>query len=74
VPAAANLAAAGTVSPHVAGVGAVIASGASVFVDFPIVARLTRHRALTRRVATGLSLTTLLGIAGLLLQWLWPRL
>jgi len=74
VASAANLAASGTLSPEVAGVGAAIASAASVLVDFPIVARLGHDPVLTRRVGTTLGITTALGGVGLLLQWLWLRL
>jgi uncharacterized membrane protein (DUF4010 family) len=73
VASAASLAAAGTMPPHVAGVGAVLASAASAVIDLPIVARVGKNRALTRRVAVVLSATVLLGLAGALLEVVLPR-
>ena len=68
VASAASLAAAETLSPQVAGFGAILASGASAIVDLPIVARLGRDRALTRKVALVLGATVLLGAAGVLVR------
>jgi uncharacterized membrane protein (DUF4010 family) len=68
VAAAANLAAAGALSPQVAGIAAVIASGASTIVDLPILARLGQDRTLTRRVAVVLAAAMALGAVGVLLR------
>jgi uncharacterized membrane protein (DUF4010 family) len=68
VASAATLAAAGTLSPDVAGAGAIIASGTSALVDLPIVARLAGDRRLTRRVGWAFGATVLLGVIGTLLQ------
>ena len=51
VASAANLAAAGTLPASVAGTGAIIASLASAAVNLPLVVRVGRTPALTRRVA-----------------------
>jgi uncharacterized membrane protein (DUF4010 family) len=68
VASAATLAAAGTLSAQVAGVGAIIASGTSALVDLPIVARVARDSRLTRRVGWVLGITILLGITGTIVQ------
>jgi hypothetical protein len=47
VASAANLAAAGTLPPQVAGIGAIIASATSALINLPLVARLAQDRALT---------------------------
>jgi uncharacterized membrane protein (DUF4010 family) len=73
VASAANLASAHTLSPEIAGVGAILASGASAIVDLPIVARVGQNRLLTRRVALALTATILLGVAGTVLQCLLGR-
>ena len=65
VASAANLASTGTLSPMVAGVGAIVASLASALVNLPIVSRVARDRRLTRRVAVvigGLLLVAALGV------------
>jgi uncharacterized membrane protein (DUF4010 family) len=66
--AAANLAATGTLSPQVAGTGTILASLMSALVNLPIVARLARDRALTRRLAWILAGTVLLGAGGAVIQ------
>lgn len=68
VASAANLVASGVLSPEVAAIGAVIASGTSAAVDLPIVARLAGDRALTRRLAAVLLATVVLGALGVLIQ------
>jgi uncharacterized membrane protein (DUF4010 family) len=73
VASAANLASARTLSPEIAGVGAILASGASAIVDLPIVARVGQNRLLTRRVALALTVTILLGMVGTVLQHLLGR-
>jgi len=66
--AAANLSAAGTVPAWVAGTGAILASVMSAIVDLPIVARLTRDRVLTWRLARVLACVALLGAIGTVVQ------
>jgi uncharacterized membrane protein (DUF4010 family) len=66
--AAANLAAAGTLPARVAGTGAILASVTSAIVNLPIVARLARDRALTRRLAWVLTGVALLGAIGVAAQ------
>ena len=64
--AAANLAAAGTLPNRVAGTGAILASLMSAIVDLPIVARVTRDRSLTWRLAwmvAGIALLAAVGTA-----------
>ena len=73
VASAANLASARTLSPGIAGVGAVLASGASAIVDLPIVARVGQNRLLTRRVAMALTATIVLGLVGVFLQHMLRR-
>jgi len=71
VASAANLASTGTLSPMVAGVGAIVASLASALVNLPIVSRVARDRRLTRRVAVvigGLLLVAALGVGAQLLM------
>ena len=72
VASAGNLAAAGTLPPEVAGIGATLASLMSVIVNLPLVARLAKHRTLTRRVAWMLSGVVLLGAIGTVIQTFWP--
>ncbi|HEX3723000.1 MAG TPA: DUF4010 domain-containing protein [Nitrolancea sp.] len=63
----------GSLLPHVAGVGAVLASIASTFVDLPLVARVAHDRGLNRRLACSVGTIAVLGIAGALLgAWLIP--
>jgi uncharacterized membrane protein (DUF4010 family) len=68
VASAANLAASGTLPPSVAGTGAIIASLASVAVHLPLVVRVGRTPALSRRVAIVLGTIILLGAIGVLIQ------
>jgi uncharacterized membrane protein (DUF4010 family) len=73
VASAANLAAAGTLSASVAGNGAIIASLASAAVNLPLVVRIGRTPALTRRVAVVIATIILLGAAGVLIPSLLRR-
>jgi uncharacterized membrane protein (DUF4010 family) len=68
VASAANLSAAGTLSPYVAGNGAVIASAMSVIVNLPLVARLAKDRGLTLKTAGALGIILLLGAIGCIIQ------
>jgi len=68
VAAAANLAASGALPPHVAGAGAIIACLVSAAINLPVVARLGRNPALTRRVAWALGGIVVLGLAGAAVQ------
>ncbi len=64
VAAAAALAAHGTITVQVAGLGVVLNSLASTAIKVPLVARISRDRALTIRVAMALGLVMVLGYAG----------
>ena len=55
VASAGSLSAAGTLSPDVAAIGALLASIASGVIHLPMVARAAHDRRLTRRVATVLA-------------------
>jgi uncharacterized membrane protein (DUF4010 family) len=68
VASAASLAAHGTISPTVAGTGALVASLASVLVNLPLVARVSHDRQLTLRLGTSLLITAGLGLVGVVLQ------
>jgi uncharacterized membrane protein (DUF4010 family) len=68
VAAAANLAAAQTLSPLVAAIGAVLASAASVLVNLALVARYAGDRRLTRRLVLVLGTTLVLGAIGAMVQ------
>ena len=68
VASAANLAASGNLDPSVAGSGAIIASLASAAVNLPLVVRIGRTPALTRRVTIVIVTIIVLGVAGVLLQ------
>lgn len=68
VAAAANLAASGTLLPHIAGTGAIVASLVSALVNLPVVARLAGDRMLTQRLAWVLGGIVVLGILGALVQ------
>jgi uncharacterized membrane protein (DUF4010 family) len=70
--AAANLAESGTLPARVAGTGALLASVASAIVNFPIVARLSGDRVLTRRLAWVLAIVVLLGVVGVVAQGYLP--
>jgi uncharacterized membrane protein (DUF4010 family) len=74
VASAGNLAAAGTLSPAVAGVGSLLASLASGLVNLPIVARFAHDRRLTRRVVAILGALVLAGAIGVGAQRLLERL
>jgi uncharacterized membrane protein (DUF4010 family) len=69
VASAANLAAAGQIAPSVAGNGAIIASLASASIHLPLVIRVGRTPALSRRVAAVLGAIILLGAIGVLIQF-----
>jgi uncharacterized membrane protein (DUF4010 family) len=66
--AAANLAARGSISPGLAGTGAVLASIASAVVNIPLVAKQVKDPQITRRVTTVTAIQTLAGVATLILQ------
>jgi len=68
VASAANLAAAGTLSPQVAGIGAVWASAASAIVNLPLVARLAKDRVLTWKLTWVLGGIVVLGVLGAIVQ------
>ena len=68
VAAAATLNAQNKIPSDVAGIGAVIASFASVLVNLPLVARVSDDRPLTRRLVWPLGVVTLVGILGIVLQ------
>jgi uncharacterized membrane protein (DUF4010 family) len=68
VASAATLSTAGTVSTQIAATGAVIASATSALADWPIVARVGRHRELTRRVGQVLSAIVALGCIGAVIE------
>jgi uncharacterized membrane protein (DUF4010 family) len=70
VASAANLAAAGTLAPHVAGIGAIIASAMSAIINLPLVARLGQDRALTLRIAWALGAIVVLGVFGCIFETL----
>jgi uncharacterized membrane protein (DUF4010 family) len=72
VASAANLSAAGTLSPYVAGNGAVLASAMSAIVNLPLVARLAKDRRLTIKTAGVLGAIFLLGILGCIIQAVYP--
>jgi uncharacterized membrane protein (DUF4010 family) len=70
VASAATLAAAGDLSPQVAGLGAVFASLASTAIHFPLAARGVRDRALVRKLGYALGSIFLLGLGGVFLTTL----
>jgi uncharacterized membrane protein (DUF4010 family) len=73
VASAGLLASHGTLAPHVAGIGAVLASLSSAIVDLPVIERLGRDPHLTRRLALAVALISALGVAGALAGvWLIP--
>jgi uncharacterized membrane protein (DUF4010 family) len=73
VASAANLAVAGQITPEVAGTGAILASITSASVHLPLVIKVGRTPALTRRVAIVLGAIILLGAIGVLVQPLLGR-
>jgi uncharacterized membrane protein (DUF4010 family) len=68
VASAANLAAAGTLPPEVAGIGALAASAASAIVNLPLVARLAKDRVLAWKLTWVLGGIVLLGALGIIVQ------
>lgn len=68
VASAATLAARGSVAPQVAANGAVLASLASLAIDIPLVARIAGDRRLSRPITVALSVTTLAGLIGMVVQ------
>jgi uncharacterized membrane protein (DUF4010 family) len=72
VASAANLSAAGTLPPYVAGNGAIIASAMSAIVNLPLVARLAKDRRLTLKTAAALGTIFLLGVLGCIIQAFYP--
>lgn len=68
VGSAAVLQASGTISEHVAGVGAVLASITSTLVGIPLIARITGDQSLTRRVIWTLVAIAALGLIGAVAQ------
>jgi uncharacterized membrane protein (DUF4010 family) len=68
VASAATLSTAGTVPTQIAATGAVIASATSALADWPIVARVGRHRELTRRVRQVLWAIVALGCIGAVVE------
>jgi uncharacterized membrane protein (DUF4010 family) len=73
VASAANLAVAGQIAPDVAGNGAILASLASASIHLPLVIRVGRTPALSRRVAVVIGTMILLGGFGVLIQTLVGR-
>ena len=68
VASAGSLAANGSLSPAVAGNGAVLASLTSLLVNLPLVSRISGERILTLRVAQASLLVALVGVGGIWLQ------
>jgi uncharacterized membrane protein (DUF4010 family) len=68
VASAASLATSHKLTADVAGIGAVLASLASAFVNFPILIRVGQSPPLARSVGTVLSMTVLLGLLGVLIS------
>jgi uncharacterized membrane protein (DUF4010 family) len=66
VASAGSLAQQGVVSNTVAGTGAILASLMSTLVDLPLVARIAREHALTRRLGWALVLVAVMGLLGVL--------
>jgi len=64
---AASLAAAGEISPHVAGIGVVLTSIASALVNMPLVYQTTRQYKLTRHLAI---ITAAISVVGLIVLWI----
>ncbi|XXF74976.1 MgtC/SapB family protein [Myxococcaceae bacterium GXIMD 01537] len=74
VASAASLCAHGTITPAVAGVGAIIASLASAVINFALVARVSDQRPLTLRLGRALGAVILLGLVGAFVQSRLPSL
>ena len=70
VASVANLATAGSLSPLVAGISAIIASIASSVVDLPVIARFGHDARLTRRAALLVVVLAVLGGAGIAVELL----
>jgi uncharacterized membrane protein (DUF4010 family) len=71
VASAAALAAQGTLSAWVAGIGALLASLTSALVGWPLIARLSHSPGLKRRTAMALVLISMMGFAGFAaMQWM----
>lgn len=68
VASAALLAAKGTISPHVAAVGAILATVVSIAFNITFVARISNDALLTRRVSWQLGVIAALGVLGALTQ------
>lgn len=68
VASAALLAAHGTITPHVAAVGAILATVVSILFNITFVARISNDASLTRRVGWRMAVIALLGIGGALAQ------
>jgi uncharacterized membrane protein (DUF4010 family) len=67
--AAANLSARGEVSPHIAGVGVVLASVTSAIVNLPIVARQVGDRKVSLSIASIIAVQVVLGSIVIAAQW-----
>jgi uncharacterized membrane protein (DUF4010 family) len=74
VASAAALCSHGTISPAVAGMGAIIASLASASINFVLVARVSEQRSLTLRLGRALGVVIILGLAGAFVQTRLPGL
>jgi uncharacterized membrane protein (DUF4010 family) len=74
VASAAMLASSGTTPNGIAGVGAVLAALASTLVNIPLVARVSKDRALTKRLAWPLGAIAAVGLVGATLQLFVPGL
>jgi uncharacterized membrane protein (DUF4010 family) len=70
VASAANLARSETIPPHVAALGAIVASAASALIDLPLIARVAGDRVLTRRLTVVMAGVILLGALALAAQTL----
>jgi uncharacterized membrane protein (DUF4010 family) len=70
VASAASLAASRELSPQVAGMGALLASLASVAINFPLAARAVGDRNLIRKIGYALGSVFLLGLGGILIRTL----
>lgn len=74
VASAAALCSHGTISPAVAGMGAIIASLASAVINFVLVARVSEHRPLTLRLGRALGVVVILGLVGAFVQTRLPSM
>ena len=71
VASAATLASHGVLDPHVAGIGAIVASLASAAVNMVIVARVAGRVSLTWRVCRTIAIVLLVGTVGAFIQARW---